>query len=80
MKAGLEGNAEVTLKVGRCLTQYRHTQEGTHVFAMSSWKELVDLTRRQFRSPGLTGTTTKKLKIEEMLVSTPQGISGEGHS
>lgn len=24
--AGLEGNAEVTLKVGRCLTQYRHTR------------------------------------------------------
>lgn len=49
-KAGLEGNAEVTLKVGRCLTQYRHTQEGTHIFASSSGKKLVDLTRRNFEA------------------------------
>lgn len=50
VKAGLEGNAEVTLKVGRCLTQYRHTQESTHIFAISSGKKLVDLTRRNFEA------------------------------
>lgn len=46
VKSVLEGSAEVTLKVGRCLTQYTHTQEGTRIFAISSGKKLIDLTRR----------------------------------
>lgn len=49
VKAGLEGSAEVTFKVGRCLDSIQaHAGRHTHL----SWKELVDPTKRNFEAQG----------------------------
>lgn len=49
-KAGLEGSAEVTLKVGRCLLS-TDTHRKAHIsLPFLLGKKLIDLTRRNFEA------------------------------